>query len=172
MHAIFKTPLHAFLHSRPGDWCCHAKWSAHYAWHPRTLLVGIVHLYVACTRTDKWDRPSGQSNLYLLLGVVPNKNIGDRVTKRGLLREGQEEGTVGNIFRSRTQLSTLEPLWNELFDMWANLDRYISSGSYNLHAYFEVSCITVLAVMYACIQYLQTTSRSWGKYIGYRNVEQ
>lgn len=62
-------------------------------------------------------RSAVQCNPYLLLGIVPTKCIGDRVASCGLLKKGHEEGTVGDIFRSRNQSSTLEPSWNEEFDI-------------------------------------------------------
>eukprot|EP00731_Ephydatia_muelleri_P021625 Em0014g216a len=91
-------------------------------WQSSLSRQGVTHSLMLSCRVIKALRmapknTAGQSNLYLLLGIVPTKSIGDRVTKRGLLREEQEEGTIGVIFRSRTQLSTLEPSWNEQFDI-------------------------------------------------------
>ena len=61
---------------------------------------------------------SGKSDPYCVVGIISERCWNDEKFKRGDLVKWQKGGMEVDVFRSAVKLATLEPQWNEYFELW------------------------------------------------------
>ena len=60
---------------------------------------------------------AGLSDPYCVMGILHRRHLDDKLVKKGNLHDWLEPGMVKSVVQSTAKEKTLEPEWNESFEL-------------------------------------------------------
>lgn len=63
---------------------------------------------------------AGTSDPYFVVSVLDKEHINSKLVRYDNIKEWKEEGLVSHSWESSVKMKTLDPVWNESFEMLAS----------------------------------------------------